>query len=400
MDRLALYPQLLGLDCVSRLSMHQRIGLSLLVLAGALLLSGVARGAEVAGLYESEVGVAGRDASQRNAGIRAAFKRVLVKVTGNSKVGSRSKVAPALQRASQYVQQYRYRPAPEGGSSPAWLLWVQFDPQAVNQVLQDAGLPVWGNVRPETLLWLAVEERGRRYLLGADTGSSMSALVKQITESRGAPILLPLLDLEDQFQVKFSDVWGDFEGAVVEGSKRYDADVIVVGRLAQGRGGWSVRWSLYQGENAARWDSSAVKREDALMKGLGEAIDVVVSRFAPLAGKESEASVLLEVADIRGLSEYAQVSGYLNTLTPVEKAEPVEVRPSAVVFHLRTRGGLHSLRQALGLGGILSPVSREDRAVHSAVAASQEPDVGQGPGPEQAPAADANHHRLFYRLSP
>ncbi len=367
-------------------------------------MSGVTCAAEVSDLYEAEVRVADRGANQRKVSLRNALAEVLVKITGARNVTSRANLAPALERASEYVQQYRYRLVPEAeGSSaqseaPRWLLWTRFDSEAINRLLRERHLSVWGSTRPVTLLWLAVEDQGRRDLIGADSDPATANLVTQVADGRGTPILLPLLDLEDQRQLNFSDVWGDFEDAIFAASERYASDVVLVGRAAR-RGGatWSVRWSLYQGNNAAHWETSENTQRGALWLGMQNAMDVVVSRFAPLAGEDTQTSVLLHVDDINTVFDYARVSRYLKALTPVEAIQPVQVKPTAVLFRLRLRGGAHSLRQALSLGGLLRS---DDVGGWSGdmTGVDSSDDEGLGARANSDGTADASKE-LYYRLN-
>ena len=48
-----------------------------------------------------------------------------------------------------------------------FVLDVSFNRVAVNKLLRDNRLPLWGNNRPETIVWIASEESGGRQILGA-----------------------------------------------------------------------------------------------------------------------------------------------------------------------------------------------------------------------------------------
>ena len=90
--------------------------------------------------------------------------------------------------------------------------------------------------------------------------------------------------------------------------------------------------------------------------GLQNAMDVVVARFAPLAGEGSEADIRLTVTGIDGIYSYAQVQRYLQDLTPVRDARVVNIDQEKLIFALQIEGGLNSLRQSLNLGGLLQEV--------------------------------------------
>ena len=174
----------------SKVRLMRRIFAVFTVLAAGLVVSWAAPTAEVAGLYEAEVPVTGQNALERVAAIRSALEEVLVKVSGKADVAQLPQLEPLLSQADQWVQRYQYRAAPPGGGPPspplAQLLWMSFDRETINQRLYEAGIPVWGINRPSTLLWLAVDEGGERYLLGGDNRPDLQAMVN--TDARRAGV--------------------------------------------------------------------------------------------------------------------------------------------------------------------------------------------------------------------
>ena len=68
----------------------------------------MAEAAETVALYEAEVPVAGQDPQARSQAQRAALGEVLVRVSGNRGAASHPALAPMLEEAARYVQQYRY----------------------------------------------------------------------------------------------------------------------------------------------------------------------------------------------------------------------------------------------------------------------------------------------------
>src|SRR5690606_41001353 len=110
-------------------------------------------------------------------------------------------------------------------------LWAQFDGVSLSRALRQAGLPDWGTERPDVLVWLAVDDGGDRYLVSESGGQHIAPLVRQAARRRGLPVTLPLLDVEDQRALLFSDVWGGFFGRVETASQRYQPQVILTGKL-------------------------------------------------------------------------------------------------------------------------------------------------------------------------
>ena len=199
----------------------------------------VAIGAEAENLYEAEVLVTGQGSEERVEPLKSALAEVVVKVTGERNAVDDPQLAPMFARADEFVEQYLYQPLPEetldgleDSLAPLFthVMQVRFDPKAINRTLREAGLPVWSRVRPLTLAWVAVQEEGRkRYIIGVDTSSEWRKPITDSATRRGIPLLLPALDLEDQQNVSFADVWADFQTNLFDASRRYQADALLVG---------------------------------------------------------------------------------------------------------------------------------------------------------------------------
>jgi len=193
--------------------------------------------------------VIGQDDKERKTAIRTAMEKVLIKVSGRRDVVYAPEVEQALSNAMQHVQQFRYKPLEEPEESAdegavaaeadapvekvikyTQQLWVSFDTKAVNQIMLGAGLPIWGHARPTTLLWLAVEEQGERYILGGNVNDEMKNGLMQSAEDRGLPLLVPLLDLEDQAAVRITDIWGNCKEVINNASLRYQPEDSLVAR--------------------------------------------------------------------------------------------------------------------------------------------------------------------------
>ncbi|MBT5230139.1 MAG: DUF2066 domain-containing protein, partial [Methylococcales bacterium] len=197
-----------------------RKGFVLIVFWQAMLSVSPVFADKVPELYQAAVGVIDQQSGSRANAIQKAFKQVLIRASGTTVIQS-----ALLKPAQEYVEQYRYQVNPSLPEEKQ--LWVKFDALMVKQYLQDNGLQQWSDLRPSTLIWLAVDEDGQRSLV--NQGLYTDVLVQSGTE-RGLPFLFPIMDLEDQTKVLFADVWGDFEETVKQGSVRYDADAVVVVR--------------------------------------------------------------------------------------------------------------------------------------------------------------------------
>lgn len=316
-------------------------------------------------LYEAEVPVSGQHDSERARALRTAFEQVLLKVTGRRETVGVAAVETALRRPMQYVQQFLYQPLPDNGTAEALheagyteMLRVRFDANAVNQMLTDAGLPLWGRTRPVTLLWLAVEENGRRRLLGGEGGDDMQQVIEHHAHMRGIPVLLPLMDLEDRRQLHFTDVWGNFQDVLMRASARYGPGAVLAGRLLREPDGmWSGRWSLYLDGGVEHWSARSGQWEHVLAAGIDGTADLLAERFARIITPGELRSVDFIVTDVHGIEGYQRAMHYLSGLDPVNRLQVLRLDGDQVKFRLSLSGDRDSLVNVIALGSSLVPAA-------------------------------------------
>ncbi len=318
--------------------------------------------AEVTTLYEVAIPVVGQGAEERNRAIRQAFSEVLIRASGDRDVPGQPALQEAFADTLSYVQQYRYHKLSRDGLEPAdeahpsLELRVVFDARAVNQLLFNTGNPVWGRARPTTVVWLAVQEQTRRFLVGGDTGRAFQEEITRQARRRGIPVLFPLMDLEDQAALHFMDVWGNFRDSIMTASRRYQSEAILAGRLYRRQDGeWEGRWTLYSDAEPRFWSSSAESLATVLAAGIDGSADSLARRFAQRAGGVAGQMVLLSVSAVHELKDYARVLGYLESIDAVERLQVARVEGDKVLFRLNLRGDGKGLRQAIAFGGALAP---------------------------------------------
>jgi len=323
--------------------------------------------AEVSGLYEAEVQVFSQKRSERATAMAAALAEVLARVSARRDASQLKGVAQSIRRPAKFLQQYRYRALPEtqreqalqaaalNGMSRAdpQIVWFRFDKVAVDKVLRDNGLPVCGATRPATLAWLAVQDEGRRYLLGADSPELVRELLVREAQRRGLVLLLPLMDLQDQQALPFADVWGRFREPILQASLRYRTESVLVGRMYRtGSGEWQAQWTLLESGQTQSWSAAGALPVEVIDEGVSGAIKVLASRYAPVAGEQADL-LPVTIIDVRTLRDYARVTRYLKSLQQVEHVQVTQVDADQVTFELDVEGGPEAIDQTIALGHVL-----------------------------------------------
>lgn len=329
-------------------------------LLALLIVAGAAQAGRVNTLFQAEVDAAGRDSAGRDAALSLALAEVLVRVTGSTHSLQAGEARNLLKAPGRFVEQFRFREVQADDDRAQRLrLWVQFDGVALAREVRAAGLPYWGRERPDLLLWLAVDDRGRRYLL-SETAEVGASIARSAGSRYGLALTLPLMDLEDQRAIRFTDIWGGFTSAITAASERYRPQVVLVGRLEHSStaADWRVSWQLEDSGNSQAWKGFAGSLNKAVAAGFRGAAERLALRYAVISGESGLRSLVVE--DISNLEDYARVSAYLGSLSPVDRVNVSRAEDREVEFNLKLSADEGSLQQLITLGRLLQPISPDN----------------------------------------
>lgn len=313
-------------------------------------------------LHEATVTVQDRDRPARQAGFERALDKVLVKISGDRQVLKDPRVEDLREQAGRYVQRFRYVDGGDGGPG----LEVRFDGAALERLLTERGLPVWGASRPGLLVWLAAVQHGQRVIAGGDEGRGLVATLERVAEERGLRLVFPVMDLEDRSAVNFADLAGGFHEPVLRASERYSTHHVVAAYVQPRGSGWTGRWRLFGQEFREEHEARGDTLEEALDEGLQGLADLLGRRLAVAGLLPGEDHVQVVVEGVEGFDDYRTVHAHLAELSVVAELRLFRLEPDRAVFLARLRGGPRELQRGVRLGRVL--------------------EVADGPGD---PAADA-----------
>lgn len=371
-----------------------------IVISALLWLVTPLRAEQVSGLYEAEVPVESQARDVRETALQLALQQVLVRVTGRRNVLDMAEnMRTELEKAPRYVQQFRYQTRTAGvGGKSSEVLWVRFDSRAIERLLQQHRLPVWGHTRPATLIWLVVDDRRERELLSNDMDTRARQIIEQQGRLRGLPLRFPLMDLTDRTAISVSDVWGNFEDNLLAASARYDAEAVLSGRVAKTTsGGWTARWSLYQDGRSQTWNASGRQLEEAIVPAINQLADVLAEQFARIGQNDQSEKLRVRINEVRGLADFNRVMNYLKNLALVEAVSVEQIEGDTLNLVLTSRHGRVAINQAVSLGHTLKAetLSMARSELSSGISVTAEPVGEQGVTRQQARPID-----LQYRLLP
>ena len=336
-----------------------------------------AAAADVAGLYQASVTVTSRDDErQRQQGFTSALREILIKLTGRVDTNANPVIARALAAPQPYVETWAYNSidpdvAALAGEAVQISLQITFFQDGIQQLLNEASIAVWPQNRPDTLLWVAVQdELGERFLAQpapAEGGDLLSALQSSAAK-RGVPLLLPLLDFQDLRALPLEQLWNFDIEALRLASARYQNDSILALRVFRSLRGDVIAKAVYIFRDRVL-EFEAL--ESPLEPFLDSSIDMAAQELAGyyailLSGVDNSTEVLLTVDGIRNLTDYSGLLQYLGNLAVVNSVQLLGADGSTVQLQLRTGGQFRQLIESIALDrrmNAIGDVSRREQQI-------------------------------------
>lgn len=327
-------------------------------------------------LYQVTVPVASQSQNDWQAGISNALAQVIVKVGGNDSVLKSKKIKSALTQASNYVQGYTYITNSSASNSNlnslamnagnnsqnSLLLQVQFYPQAINQLLQNAGTQSWAKQqRPVTLIWLATQTPQGLAIINNNSNDTIATLLQNDANNRGLPILLPMMDLQDMQNVGVHDVWQLDSPGVIIAAKRYGANNILEAKISSDtkQQQWNAQWVLIINGQSMSGNAQGNNANQVIAAMLNKVADNVANKTANNNSVQTQ-QVVLSVTNVSGLDDYADIVKYLRSLPPVTDVEVGNIDPENLSVNVTVSGGAQALANAINAGTQMQSVPNPD----------------------------------------
>lgn len=363
----------------------------LLVVIIAFLSTSTIYAVEVKDLYQASVPIDSQNSRDRAIALKRALAAVMIKVGGEQGVLDNDIIKEALRNYNIYLSQYRYKQKSKfyndkQASTKQLFLIASFNQEKINQLFQEANLPLWGSLRPQILLWLVNEQGLSREIISNSSDSNLPDIITDFSSQRGLPIMLPLMDLTDTNQIKLSDIWGRFQQPIKEASNRYFAEAIAVIRISNSSliGGdftddtepqdncgllcnelkvkrqsyvldWSLLdWSLVEGQQRFSQQYLGENPQVLLQQGLADITELIYQYYA--LSTNSDNDFVIDVANVNSLITYMDVFNFLTDLSSVKSVTLISAKGNNKRFKLQLLGSKDALLASLKLNNKLTQI--------------------------------------------
>ncbi len=362
------------------------IALFLLII---LFLNSKAYALEVNDLYQASIPVESQGSKQRNSAFKKAMQAVILKVGGQENIVNNDVMRKAVSKANLFLAQYHYK-----SDDNQLFLVVNFNENKVNELFHQANLAIWGSLRPQILLWVIDEEGLTRSILSNSSHSTLPLQTHTFSQERGLPLLLPLMDLDDNSNISLSDLWGRFVDPIRQASNRYSPEAIVVMRISnssllsyddsdiidpsliekennscgllcnqsQVKSTYVLDWTFLTAKeeinqrNTFSQQYQGVSKSALLALGLSDITDLIYKQYA--LSTSTNDKFVIEVANVESLKHDSELINFLGELSAVKSVNLVEAKGQMRRYSLTLLGSQAALLASLKLNKQLKPVKR------------------------------------------
>lgn len=319
---------------------------SFLLLVSALLWVGQANAELVDDIYKARLGVDGRDARALGAARRAGLAEVVIKASGDPLALEHPEVAAALAGAQDFLLGYSYEEDAQG----ALLLRLEYDEQAVQQLLRESELRLWTANRPLILTWLVISDGAGRRFASLDAAPEASEVLRGSFARRGVPLQMPLYDLSDTAAISPGEAWRQSSAALAAASSRYRGTQLLAGRVAQlSDGSWQGDWK-YLDEGLWRTRSTSAPSLEAFTDVGAELVaSTLAERYGVRLSSEGDERYQLTLRGIRGFDDYLMLQKALASLEAVRSVVPESLLGDQVRLRVEAETDLQQLARIIEL---------------------------------------------------
>ena len=260
-----------------------------------------------------------RSAGRRSGAVLAA---TLAKVTGDRQAGSRPGVRDELAKARTIRRRLDYRQdegvSATGAPSFQTTLVVRFKQEAVDDLIDMLGIPVWPSPRPKPVLWLAIDDGSGPRLVGA-LGSQRSP--RHPRPGQGTRFALGLRAAMPPSRPP----WGRSGAAIPPRSPLPPAanspPMQLIAALSRGGAGWSPTGLRRPRQGPVAWSTSNPDARRAMAGGADGAADACSSAM-PGQQQGAPGTFRVRILGLRSSDDYLRLMGYLDGLSIVKGVRP------------------------------------------------------------------------------
>lgn len=222
------------------------------------------------------------------------------------------------------VEQYHYTKIADFGQTHLYDLSIAFNPDSVQQILQQLNVSLWEGERPPLLLWIRTNQSDHfPTLLSKEIDITIPVL--QEAKQRGVSVLFPMGDLQD----KELNIDEPFIIDFIQ--TKYKASQVLCGQINTD-GDVSSTWTYYNKTQSHSWESQAKPVEQAISQALDHI--VYLTKANSKRNSHTIESSIIEIKDLLNIEDYNLLAAHLNQSPIIEKVDIDTIGPDFMTLRV------------------------------------------------------------------
>jgi hypothetical protein len=328
--------------------MYYRLLLWLLFLSLVSSMSSVQATAEL-NIYSATVPVNSQSELVRTPALQQACRQVFIKVTGDKTILANSLIKDACLQC-QLVTEFSYTHVSRPGKP--FLLQVEFDHQAVNNLLSQAQQVLWQEDRPPLLALFTIGSATMPARLITQNDQPIANLLTTTAEELGLIIMLPSAADANLAPDIVTDIFATQLGSLTSYYNNYHALGLLLGKIDADNTRLNSQWRLLLGENQWHWDINRQSVPILINDLMDHVTHALRGLSKPING--SEASIITMIVNgINQQTELRQLLTIIHAAALVSDFNVVNITGNQVTLKLFLQGSKQIFQQSLQLQAAL-----------------------------------------------
>lgn len=316
---------------------------------------------EVENLYRGKILVTDKTQKTRVKAHRWAIEQVLTKVTGSRDILDNRDVRYEIRvRAANYIKSFSFITDEQNRT----FLVDEFDQAKIDSLIRKVNGSIWGQRRPLTSVWIALEEGQQRQIVTSENFPQVTEVATQSAENRGLPITIPKMNQQQSDAIFVSDVWARFDQIIYPQSRAIGAEHYVMARLRyvdslyepEYKTGWVLDYQLFDGRQFLTEGQFNGEQFDVVKELINELGDYFAKLYAINNDRIQQQEVVLEIENIDSILSLKSAEELVISLPPVKKAYLQSIHGQTAMFKLWLSGQTLDVIKALDLLDNFQPV--------------------------------------------
>jgi hypothetical protein len=237
---------------------------------------------EMKQLYKTEVIAFSQEPDDRRAALEEALTTVLQRILPDTLINSNDpRIKKALHNAESFIKNEYTSDVNSvySGDTLARTLHLEFDGPRLQRFIQQLQLTTLQEKRPETLVWLIIDDHGEKKIFKPNTMPEIDAAVFTASKQKGLPLRFPKTGAAHTTHSSNNQSFQPNAEQLIKISSGYPVKNVLAGQLINQTWCWESEWTLYFSDNLRRWKGECKPLQEAVSDGINGTYEQMLNEY-------------------------------------------------------------------------------------------------------------------------